>query len=203
MNYTEFREELKVFPVFSTQEILKHFPEFDSRRLVEWQKRGYLKKVRNRFYYFADQEVNEHYLYHSANRIYKPSYVSLESALAWYNFIPEESFQIISCTTLKTQKFATPLGTFSYHHLRPALYFGYQIERWNNYPFVIAGPEKVLIDYLYLHSEIQGTKDLLILRWNSDEIKDRISMDTLNKFEKYINSPALSERLEILKRFLQ
>jgi len=127
----------------------------------------------------------------------------LESALAWYNFIPEGTFQIISCTTRKTQQFPTPLGHFSYHHIKPALYFGYQIERWNNYSVIIAGPEKVFIDYLYLHHEIQGTKDLLGLRWNPDKIKHRISMDTLNKFENYIDSSALSKRLGILKRYLQ
>jgi len=59
MNYTEFRNKLKAFPNFSIREIDKHFPSFDSRRLVDWQEKGYIQKLRNRHYYFSDQEVDE------------------------------------------------------------------------------------------------------------------------------------------------
>ena len=66
----------------------------------------------------------------------------------------------------------------------------------------MAEPEKTLIDYLYLHPEVKETDDILALRWNAAEIKNRISMETLNSYESYINSPALSKRLNILKTYL-
>ena len=202
MNYTEFRDEMKAFPNFSVREIEKHFPGFDSRRLVEWQEKGYIQKLRNRYYYFSDQEVDEPFLYYTANELYHPSYVSLESALSHYGFIPEGVFQITSCTTLKTNSFSTPVGKFTYRRLKPPLFFGYQLEKWNEHRYAMADPEKTLIDYLYLHNEVNEIADIEALRWNATEINNRISMKTLTRYEAYINSPALSKRLNTLKTYL-
>ena len=107
MTYLTFKETLQAFPVFSIREIEKHFPGFDNRRLVEWQDKGYIQKLRNRYYRFMDREVDEAYLCYCANAIYAPSYVSLESALSIHGFIPEGVFQTTSCTTLKTNRFET------------------------------------------------------------------------------------------------
>lgn len=202
MVYTDFYNELRNFPVFSVTEIEKHFPGFDSRRLVEWQKKGYISKLRNRFYCFTDQEIDESFLYYAANELYHPSYISLESALSYYRFIPEGVFQITSCTTLKTNSFAIPFGTFSYRHLKPSLFFGYTLQEWDDHRYAIAEPEKVLIDYLYLHTEIEGTEDISALRWNAAEIANRISIDTFNNYEAHIGSPALSRRIIILRNYL-
>jgi predicted transcriptional regulator of viral defense system len=111
MNFLKFKFVMQQFPVFSVREIEKHFPRFDSRRLVEWQQKDYIQKLRNRYYRFTDYPLNEEGLFYCANTIYKPSYVSLESALSIYGFIPEGVFQITSCTTLKTSR------SF-YHHSR-------------------------------------------------------------------------------------
>lgn len=202
MNYTEFRNKMKPFPNFSIREIEKHFPDFDSRRLVEWQEKGFIQKLRNRYYFFSDQEINEPFLYYTANQLYHPSYVSLESALSLYGFIPEGVFQITSCTTLKTNSFTTPVGNFSYRHLKSSLFFGYHLEEWNDHRYALADPEKTLIDYLYLHNEINEIADIEALRWNAAEIENRISMKTLHNYEAYINSPALSRRLNTLKTYL-
>ncbi len=202
MNYTEFRDEMKAFPNFSVREIEKHFPGFDSRRLVEWQKKGYIQKLRNRFYCFSDQEIDEPFLYYTANELYSPSYVSLESALSRYNFIPEGVFQVTSCTTRKTQSFKTPLNSFSYRHIKRELYFGYHLEAWGDHCFAIAEPEKTLIDYLYLHHEVKEVGDIESLRWNADEIISRISREKLNSYNNHISSPALGKRLNMLRKFL-
>jgi predicted transcriptional regulator of viral defense system len=202
MKYIAFRENLKAFPVFSTREIEKLFPGFDSRRLVEWQEKGYIRKLRNRYYHFSDQPVDELFLFFAANTIYRPSYVSLESALSRYGFIPEGVFQITSCTTLKTNAFNTTAGHFSYRRIRPSLYFGYQLEQWNGHRIAMACPEKALIDYLYLHHEVTLVDDLAALRFNVSEIKLGISVEKLNLYEKHINSPALTNRLRTLKTFL-
>lgn len=202
MNYTEFHDEMKGFPNFSIVEIEKHFPNFDSRRLVEWQQKGYIKRLRNRFYYFSKQSINESFLFITANEIYRPSYISLESALSKYGFIPEGVFQIISCSTRKTQFFKTPLGNFSYRHIKPDLYFGYRLEEWQNHYYAIAEPEKVLIDYLYFHPEVKKIKDIISLRWNAELINERISLQKLNNYQEQIGAPALTKRLNLLKEFL-
>lgn len=202
MNYRQFYDEMNSFPVFSIREVEKHFPGFDSRRLVEWQEKGYIQKLRNRFYFFTGNTVNERYLFFAANELYKPSYISLESALSWYGFIPEGVFQVTSCSSRKTQSFETPLGSFSYRHVKPALFFGYQLEEWNNYHFAIAEPEKSVIDYLYLHHDINDPDDFKSLRWNSSEMNNRLSIDKVDKFASHIGSKALLKRLTILKEFL-
>jgi predicted transcriptional regulator of viral defense system len=202
MNYTTFRDEMKVFPSFSILEIEKHFSSFDSRRLIEWQKKGYIHKLRNRFYYFSDQEINEPFLYYTANEMYSPSYVSLESALSNYGFIPEGVFKITSCTTRKTQSFSTPLSNFSYRHFKKDLYFGYHLDKWGDHRYAIAEPEKTLIDYLYLHHEVKEIGDIEALRWNADEISNRISLKKLSIYQNYIGSPALNKRINLLKKYL-
>jgi predicted transcriptional regulator of viral defense system len=202
MNYQQFHDEMNAFPVFSIREIEKHFPDFDSRRLVEWQEKGYIQKLRNRFYYFAGNTVNERYLFFAANELYSPSYISLESALSWYGFIPEGVFQVTSCSSRKTQSFGTPLGSFSYRHIKPALFFGYRLEEWNNHHFAIAEPEKTVIDYLYLHHEIRDLVDFESLRWNSTEMNNSLLMEKIDTYASHIGSKALLKRLFILKEFL-
>lgn len=202
MNYTAFRNTFNEHPVISIGEIKKYFPDFDSRRLVEWQEKGYIQKIRNRMYAFANHSTEEGLYYFTANQLYRPSYVSFESALSFYGFIPEGVFQFTSCTTLKTKTFDTPLGLFSYRHLKPDLYFGYRLEQWQDRFFAIAEPEKVLIDYLYLHSEVRELEDLQALRWNALVIENRISWKIMENYCGFISSPALNKRISILKDWL-
>lgn len=203
MTYLAFKKALQVFPVFSVREIEKHFPGFDNRRLVEWQQKGYIQKLRNRYYRFMDREVHEAYMYYCANAIYGPSCVSLESALSIHGFIPEGVFQITSCTTRKTNRFETPIGTFTYRNIKPALFFGYQLRQWNGHRYAVAGPEKTIIDYLYLHTEIEGPADFESLRWNKIEISNRLSMERLDAYLDHIGSHALNNRINHLKRYLK
>lgn len=203
MTYLEFKDTLQAFPVFSVREIKKHFPAFDNRRLVEWQQKGYIQKLRNRYYRFTDQKVDEAYLYYCANTLYHPSYVSLESAMSLYGFIPEGVFRITSCTTLKTNTFETPVGNFGYRNLKKDLFFGYHLRQWNDHHhYAIAGTEKTIIDYLYLHNELQSIADFISLRWNKIEILNQISMDKLTKYVSYIDSNALSNRIKVFKNYL-
>lgn len=193
---------MDAFPVFSIQEIAKQFQGFDWRRLVEWQDKGYLKKLRNSYYCFSDQRMEQFFLFYMANHLYRPSYVSLESALAYYGFIPEGVFQVISCSTLKNQRFDNSHGTFNYFHLKNSLYFGYRLLSWHEYHFALAEPEKALIDYLYLHPEIKQVTDLEARRWNILSIRDQIDRNKFDKYESYIGSLALSRRLALLKGLL-
>jgi len=202
MAYLEFKDRMQQFPVFSVHEIEKHFPGFDNRRLVEWQEKGYIQKLRNRYYRFTDFHVTESYLFYCANSIYSPSYVSLESALSVYGFIPEGVFQITSCTTLKTNIFETPIGHFSYRNLKPSLFFGYHIQQWNDHHYAIAGPEKTIIDYLYLNSDMESPAAFESLRWNASEMANRISIETLDAYVNHIGSKTLTSRINLLKKYL-
>lgn len=202
MKYLEFAQALKPFPCYSVGEIEKYFPNFDRRRLVEWQDKEYIQKLRNGYYCFSDQPYDNSSRCYLANRLYRPSYISLESALAWYGFIPEAVFQTISCTTLKPQRIETPRGLYIYRHLKRELFFGYRLISWRQWKLAIAEPEKVLIDYLYLHSAIRTIDDLWALRWNGFVMNEQINRQTLERYEKAVASPALSRRLNLLKELL-
>src|SRR3989339_2115183 len=112
MQFLDLKSQFRDFIVLSVSDIRKAEPEFGVRRLVEWQKKGYIKKIIKNFYVFGDQEITEPGLFTIANDIYSPSYISFEMALAHYHLIPESVYGITSATTKKTTVFGTQLGDF-------------------------------------------------------------------------------------------
>ena len=112
-------------------------------------------------------------------------------------------FRSTSCSSRKTQSFDTPLGSFSYRHIKPELFFGYQLEEWNNHRFAIAEPEKTLIDYLYLHHKIGEPDDFESLRWNSTEMNSSLSMEKVDTYASHIGSKALLSKANPFKRVFE
>jgi hypothetical protein len=49
-----------------------------------------------------------------ANHLWGPSYVSVESALSYWELIPERVFDICSVTMKSAKKYNTPVGRFIY-----------------------------------------------------------------------------------------
>ena len=82
MTYIEFQKLLNPFTVFSLADIRQAGFTFHRRRLSEWQEKGYIRKVIKGYYVFVDRAIDEKVLFEIANRIYAPSYVSFEMALA-------------------------------------------------------------------------------------------------------------------------
>lgn len=203
MNYIEFQNTFKFLPVIPTIEIEKLFPGFDPNALTRWQKKGYIEKIRNGYYRLTSRPVlGDADLFFIANRIYQPSYVSLESALRWYDFIPEGVFTVTSISTRKTQTFKTPEGVFSYKSIRSDLFFGYRLEELNDFRFKMADPAKALLDFLYLHPHLETEDDFYELRLNTLEIKDRLNWKLVDGYLRLFASHALEERINRLKNFL-
>ena len=121
MRYLKLEKLLKNFVVFSLNDIRKFEKLFDRRRLTEWQKKDYVKKIVKGYYIFSDIDVNESVLFLIANKIFKPSYVSFESALSYYNFIPESIYAVTSASSRNTYTFSTFYGDFIYRKLKPDL----------------------------------------------------------------------------------
>lgn len=103
-------------------------------------------KLRNGLYTLRGNPPNELEI---ANRIYRPSYVSLEYALAHYGIIPEAVYSVTSVTTRTTREFLVSGKSYEYHHLKTQAYRGYQSEKRGEITILIAKPEKALVDYLY------------------------------------------------------
>ena len=83
-------------------------------------------KLRNGFYILKDSSPS---LYLIANKLYQPSYISLEKALSYYGIIPETVYTITSITTKATREFATPRAIFSYQRIKKSAFIGYSPQK--------------------------------------------------------------------------
>ncbi len=201
MKYLLFREELRPMGIFSISHVKIFFPEFDNRRLVEWQEKGYLKKIVNKWYVFSELDLGTENLFGIANKIYAPSYVSLESAFSYHNLIPEGVFTITSVSPKKTSKFQTEIGQFSYRSLQSKVFFGYKITQVGNSNFAIADLEKSILDYLYLNPKYSSLEDFESLRLNPSAIS-QIKWDIVKNYLKRFENKSLEKRVEGLKRYI-
>jgi len=112
-----------------------------------------------------------------ANHLRGPSYVSLESALSYWNMIPERAYEISSVTIKTSKKYKTPVGRFSYQQLKIP-YYSYGIKKIDYSPkqtMLVASPEKALCDKVVLTPKIhlrsiKQTREFLIedLRMDSE-----------------------------------
>lgn len=115
-----------------------------------------------------------------AGMIYSPSYISFETALAYYQMIPERVHAIKSVGfRLKKEKhFDTPFGHYSFHYLPSALFpLALEPAQEDGYGFRIATKEKALCDTLYKIRGIKGPKaiDMLLfedLRFEREDIEE-------------------------------
>ena len=108
-----------------------------------------------------------------AQHIYAPSYISLESALAYHQLIPEAVYTITSVCTKRSKEFHTSLGIFSYLHL-PVENFYTEVEliTENNYRFFMAKPWKAICDYVFCYKKDWRNLDPLLnsLRINHEDL---------------------------------
>ena len=165
--WVEFQAKMGSFRIFSTADVEKQYPSMNPMNLVRWQKKGYILRLRNRWYAFNDAESHENMEWLAANLIYTPSYISLHTALSWYNLIPEMVATTTSVTTRKTNKFSTSLGDFDYHRIKPELFgFGYVLvnmdnsEKRNGRQIMMASPQKAILDFFYINSFYTSEKDM-------------------------------------------
>jgi predicted transcriptional regulator of viral defense system len=78
-----------------------------------------------------------------------PAYVSFLTALRLHGIIEQIPQVIYAATTAHSRVIRTPLGTFSFHQLTAPFFAGYD---WygDRQSYLIATPEKALVDCLYL-----------------------------------------------------
>lgn len=202
--WVEFQTKMRPFRVFSVQDVKKQFPSMNLMNLVRWQEKGFILKLRNRWYTFNDAESSENLEWLVANLIYAPSYISLHTALSWYNLIPEMIAITTSVTTRKTNRFSTPQGSFDYHSIKTELFgFGYVFvnmdssEKENGRQIMIASPQKAILDFFYINSFYTSEKDMEDLRFNETELVRIIDTKFFQYLGKYQNN-ALERRIRKL-----
>jgi predicted transcriptional regulator of viral defense system len=130
----------------------KDSPAEVRRQISRWVASGRLSRLRRGLYALAEPHARERPdPLALASRLQRPSYVSLQSALAYHGVIPEAVTVVTSVTTGRPRRFRTPLGEFVYRHVHSGLFWGYQeIDLGPGQPAYMALPEKALLDLLHL-----------------------------------------------------
>ena len=109
-------------------------------------KKNFIIRLKRGLYAFPDAVPPQLYV---ANKLYEPSYVSLDFALSYHRIIPENVYEITSVTVKGTRRFATRGKVYSYRHVITAAFTGYTTAKENGFSFFIADPEKAFVDANY------------------------------------------------------
>lgn len=151
------------FPViFDTSEAIQILREFGDpkSKLRDLVRGGYIVRIKQALYAIAPKFRREPFPAEVlANRIYWPSYVSLEWALAFHNLIPEAPRQITSIAmrnspSSRMKRFRTPEGVFTYRYI-PARAYPMGVGSYESpfgegvTAFAMAFPEKALADKVF------------------------------------------------------
>ena len=207
--YIEFREKLLTEGCFSIHQARLFFPTFDRNSLTRWTKRGLLVKLRQEWYAFPEMLQRPDFARYVANRIYRPSYISLHTALSIYGMIPEAVTDITSVSTLKTARFSNAFGNYSYQNVKPEMFFGYKplilpeasaTIRPVRLAWLIAHPEKALLDLLYLYPFYDNEAELTELRLDEDFMANELDLNRLQEYQTKINNKALDRRVRLLMK---
>ena len=202
MIFRDFETRIKPLPTFNLNDIRNLDPDFHRPQLSDWISRGYITPLAGGYYVLADIQIDESLLFMLANLIYEPSYISRESALAYYQVIPESVLGMTSTCSRKTRQFDTQWGVFSYRSIKPSLMFGYEvIEKGQNTKFKIAKMEKAVLDYLYWNPDLQSEEDLEGLRWNTGLISSLNDNPLFWKYLRIFNNKTLDRRVKILMEY--
>lgn len=135
-----------------------------SSLLHRYKKQGFISQLKRGLYVFPDFSPPDVCI---ANKLYSPSYISLEFALSYHGVIPETVYEITSVTTKATRRFETLGKIFSYRKIKRAAYTGYETQKQQGLSFYIADAEKAFVDADYLRL-MNGQKP--ISRFNKEKI---------------------------------
>ena len=180
--------------IFSTEDLSTLYPCEGKHNikimLHRWKDKGWVYSLKRGLYeicYPKDLNIPDMRI---ANALYKPSYVSLETALSYYSIIPEVSMAVTSITTKPTRKFKNKHGLFVYHTVKPPAFGGYYVEKNLGFDILIAEPEKALVDFIYFKTYRNKRIDL------REERLDKKIISKLNKskIKKYAHSYKMNQK---------
>ncbi|MFH2138376.1 MAG: hypothetical protein ABII88_07680 [Candidatus Omnitrophota bacterium] len=203
MRYDEFKAKVRGFPVLSTQllQLLSGEDAGFSVQLGRWVNAGKVIQLKKGIYLLneLDRKIMPSRLY-LAGELYKPSYISLEYALAYYGLIPEKVADVTCVCAKKTAMFQTPLGRFIYQHVKDGCFNGFrQVKDESGLNFFIASPEKALVDFFYLNLGL-FKKDYVLVGRESLRLQNMKTLD----WEKLLSLAGLfrvKKLMEVVRAF--
>jgi predicted transcriptional regulator of viral defense system len=168
MRFVELLETVWDLPLFQGSLLLAgdRDPGDVRRQLSRWTASGKILQLRRNLYALASpwRRVQPH-PFLIANELHHPSYVSLQSALAYHGMIPEAVPVTTSVTTARPIQIDTPFGRHTYRHVRPEVFFGYdRISLPQKQEALLADPGKALLDLVYFTPKGETLEHLRSLR---------------------------------------
>lgn len=169
MNQTIFSAKIKGknIPVFSPIQVMALFrlsKAAADKLLHRYAKNGFITRLKRGLYTFPDALPPDVFI---ANKLYEPSYISLEFALSYHGVIPETVYTITSVTTKATRRFEFGGKVFIFRRVKKQVFTGYEPAKQNGINFLIADAEKAFVDTQYFRL-FEGQKSLS--RFHKDKI---------------------------------
>ena len=160
MNYTKLMAIKKIhFGYEEISRILGITPESARVAANRYVKQGILLRVKRNLYILRDRwaAMTEEEKFAVANRAQVPSYISLMTALSYYEITTQVQRGFIESVAVKrTKRISVSDTTLNFTKIGQGLYFGFV--KKNN--FFIATPEKAFLDAVYLMSLARYDLDL-------------------------------------------
>lgn len=143
-----------------------------------------------------------------ANHLLGPSYVSLDTALSYWGLIPERVYEISSVTIAPSKIYKTPLGRFSYTHIRLPYYsFGIKpVELTKQQTALMASPEKALCDKIVTTAGLILRSSKQIIELLVEDLRmEKQALQNLNtgQISKWINEAPKKDSLNMLVKTLK
>jgi len=191
MDYENLLKLIGDDPVFESSLLLSGNinPKIVHLQLTRWVNSGRIYQLRRGLYSIAPPyQKKKPHPFLIANHLQRASYVSLQSALAFYSLIPEMVNTTISVTTGRPERLETPLGLYEFRHIKTDLLFGYQMTDLGEQSALVATPEKALLDLIYLQPGGESPNYLQELRLQNVDLLD---LDLLKKQSEVFNTPKI------------
>jgi len=165
-------------------------------------KRGALLRLRKDLYVtrnYLDQAerrgIFSDYVEFAANKLYSPSYLSLDYVLHEHNLLTEIPRNITSVGLRKTDHFSNDLGNFIYHKIKEELFCGFKVLRKGDFSILKATNAKALFDFLYFRKRLlMDRKAVEALRLNLEEF----TKSDFKELEGYVDKEGSAKMKEII-----
>lgn len=164
------------------------------RQLADWVRAGKVVQLRRGLYTLAEPYQSEPpHSFYIANHMVQGSYVSLHMALSYYDLIPEQVAVITSVTTGRPGAWHNLYGHFSFQHVQPTLFFGFQYRQVTQTQWAyVATPEKALLDLIYLTPHADSAEYITALRLQN---LDQLDTERLRAYVQRVSRPRLKRAL--------
>lgn len=146
-------ESLPFFNLMAVKQLFGYSEETTRQTLFRWNKSGKVIRLKKDLYISRDFYLS-HYqdpdFSGFISAIIQPfAYLSLDYVLQTYGILTETTYPITGVTIKNTQAVTNQFGTFSYCHIRPNLFGGFEEKNVWGVNVKRASLGKALFDYFY------------------------------------------------------